>query len=109
MTNRDIATVQKVLPEWPNIFGDIFNEETRYILPLYMPHFKIWEFTGPAITVNKFLGLLNKHIDAYKHIHDIENAVLVPLQKKIIPKADGNADTQLTSGTKNDPKPSTVR
>ncbi|ROV97261.1 hypothetical protein VSDG_04807 [Cytospora chrysosperma] len=99
----DIAAVQKVLPEWPYIFSKIFNKEVRFLLPIYSPQFDIWENTGPAMTVNRFLELLKKHVDAYKHIHDIENAVLVTRQNKIIPKANGNINAHFTRGTKNDP------
>lgn len=101
--NRDIAAVQKVLPEWPYIFSKIFNKEVRFLLPIYSPQFDIWEFTGPAMTVNRFLELLKKHVDAYKHIHDIENAVLVTRQNKIIPEANWNVNAHFTRGTKNDP------
>ncbi|KUI66646.1 hypothetical protein VM1G_02119 [Cytospora mali] len=99
----DITAVKKVLPEWPTIFGHIFNPAIRSQLPRHAPAFDIWDFTSPIMTVDKFLQLLNKHIATYRHLHEIEGIVLQPWQPCLILKPNGQANARPTKGTKHDP------
>ncbi|ROV96502.1 hypothetical protein VMCG_07746 [Cytospora schulzeri] len=99
----DLAVVNNVLPKWPRIFRGIFNKAVRFVLPVFTPDFDFWDFAGPTMTVDKFLELLNMHIDAYAHIHDIENVDISPRQAKLALKPNGNPNANATSRKKHDP------
>ncbi|KUI57534.1 hypothetical protein VP1G_04851 [Cytospora mali] len=103
LADLDITAVKKVLPEWPTIFGRVFNTAILGHLPRHAPAFDIWDFTSPTMTVDEFLELLSKHIATYRHLHEIEGIVLEPWQPRLILKPNAQANAQPTKGTKHDP------
>lgn len=54
--------------------------------------------------MDKFLPILNRHITAFEHLHDIENVALAPRQNKIMPKANSppSEKARPTKGTTDD-------